>query len=40
MLSEKTALRQELGDFSSVVFLKGIVIGLEESIGKKTLGLR
>jgi predicted hydrocarbon binding protein len=28
-----------LGDFSSVVFLKGIVIGLEESIGEKTVGI-
>lgn len=28
-----------MGDFSSVVFLKGIVIGLEESIGEKTVGI-
>ncbi len=39
MLEDQTVLRQELGDFSSVVFLKGIVIGLEESLGEKTAGI-
>ncbi|MEW6492218.1 MAG: hypothetical protein AB1589_06845 [Cyanobacteriota bacterium] len=39
MLENQTALRQELGDFSSVIFLKGIVIGLEESLGEKTAGI-
>lgn len=39
MLGEQACLRQELGDFSSVIFLKGIVMGLEESLGEKTAGI-
>ncbi|HAA32158.1 MAG TPA: hypothetical protein DCE56_36220 [Cyanobacteria bacterium UBA8553] len=39
MTMKNPVLRQELGDFSSVIFLKGIVIGLEESLGEKNAAI-
>ena len=39
MQVEQPVMRQELGDFSSVIFLKGIVVGLEESLGEKTAAI-
>ncbi len=39
MLIAQNALRQELGDFSSVVCLKAIVVGVEEALGVKTAAI-
>ncbi|NMG06121.1 hypothetical protein DP117_04260 [Brasilonema sp. UFV-L1] len=36
---EMGTLRPELGDFSSIIFLKAIIIGLEEALGHKTAGI-
>jgi len=35
MSMEQNKLRQELGDFSSIVCLKAIVVGVEEALGAK-----
>ncbi len=32
-------LRHELGDFGSIVFLKSIIVGMEEAIGEKTAAI-
>lgn len=32
-------LRPELGDFSSIIFLKAIIIGIEEALGDKTAAI-
>lgn len=32
-------LRPELGDFSSIIFLKAILVGIEETLGDKTAGI-
>lgn len=39
MTSEQTVLRPELGDFSSIIFLKAIIIGVEDAIGEKTAAI-
>lgn len=39
MSVESHLLRQELGDFSSIIFLKSIVTGIEEAIGEKTAAI-
>lgn len=39
MIAEQTLLRPELGDFSSIIFLKAIIIGVEDAIGDKTAGI-
>lgn len=39
MSVESHVLRQELGDFSSIVFLKAIITGIEEAIGEKTAAI-
>ncbi len=36
MFAEPHVLREELGDFGSIIFLKSIISGMEEAIGKKT----
>jgi predicted hydrocarbon binding protein len=36
---EMGRLRPELGDFSSIIFLKAILIGIEEALGDKTAGI-
>lgn len=36
MVVEPHVLRKELGDFGSIIFLKSIISGIEEAIGKKT----
>lgn len=39
MSVEPHILRNELGDFSSIVFLKAIITGMEEAIGEKTAAI-
>ncbi|HEY9636321.1 MAG TPA: hypothetical protein V6D14_23145 [Coleofasciculaceae cyanobacterium] len=39
MSVEQDSLRQELGDFSSVVCLKSIVVGVEEALGEKAAAI-
>lgn len=39
MSVEQQLLRKELGDFSSIVFLKAILSGMEEAIGEKTTAI-
>ncbi|MBE9128275.1 MULTISPECIES: hypothetical protein [unclassified Coleofasciculus] len=39
MSVEPRVLRQELGDFGSILFLKSILIGMEEAIGEKTAAI-
>ncbi|HBB36337.1 MAG TPA: hypothetical protein DDZ80_19510 [Cyanobacteria bacterium UBA8803] len=39
MSTEQNSLRQELGDFSSVVCLKAIVTGVEEALGEKAAAI-
>lgn len=39
MTVEQTLLRPELGDFSSIIFLKAIIIGVEDAIGDKTAAI-
>jgi hypothetical protein len=39
MIVEQTLLRPELGDFSSIIFLKAIIIGIEDAIGDKTAAI-
>lgn len=39
MSVEPSVLRQELGDFGSILFLKSILIGMEEAIGEKTAAI-
>lgn len=39
MSVEPHVLRQELGDFSSIVFLKAIITGIEDAIGEKTAAI-
>lgn len=39
MIVEQTLLRPELGDFSSIIFLKAIIIGVEDAIGDKTAAI-
>ena len=39
MLADQKTLRQELGDFSSVVCLKAIVTGAEEALGAKAAAI-
>jgi predicted hydrocarbon binding protein len=39
MSVELQILRQELGDFGSIVFLKSILTGIEEAIGEKTAAI-
>ena len=36
MVVEPHVLREELGDFGSILFLKSIISGMEDAIGKKT----
>lgn len=36
MVVEPHVLREELGDFGSIIFLKSIISGMEDAIGKKT----
>lgn len=36
MVVEPHILREELGDFGSIIFLKSIISGMEDAIGKKT----
>lgn len=36
---EPNVLRKELGDFSSIIFLKTILIGMEDAIGEKTAAI-
>ena len=36
---ESNSLRHELGDFSSIIFLKSIIVGMEEAIGEKTAAI-
>lgn len=39
MSVELQVLRQELGDFGSIIFLKSILTGIEETIGEKTAAI-
>jgi predicted hydrocarbon binding protein len=39
MLVTQKTLRPELGDFSSIVCLKAIVVGVEEALGEKTAAI-
>jgi predicted hydrocarbon binding protein len=39
MSVEPHVLREELGDFGSIVFLKSILTGIEEAIGEKTAAI-
>jgi len=39
MIVEQTLLRPELRDFSSIIFLKAIIIGIEDAIGDKTAAI-
>lgn len=39
MLVTQNPLRPELGDFSSIVCLKAIVVGVEEALGEKTAAI-
>jgi predicted hydrocarbon binding protein len=39
MSMTQDSLRQELGDFSSVVCLKAIVVGVEEALGEKAAAI-
>jgi predicted hydrocarbon binding protein len=39
VVQKQTLLRPELGDFSSIVFLKDIIIGIEDAIGDKTAAI-
>ncbi|MEO8892971.1 MAG: hypothetical protein ABI417_15895 [Coleofasciculaceae cyanobacterium] len=39
MTVEQTLLRPELGDFSSIICLKAIIIGAEDAIGDKTAAI-
>ncbi len=39
MLADQHTLRQELGDFSSIVCLKAIVSGAEEALGEKATAI-
>lgn len=39
MKVEQTMLRTELGDLSSIIFLKAIIIGVEDAIGDKTAAI-
>lgn len=39
MSVEPNILRQELGDFSSIIFLKAILTGMEETIGERTAAI-
>ncbi|MEQ8974887.1 MAG: hypothetical protein RIE73_31440 [Coleofasciculus sp. C1-SOL-03] len=39
MAIAKNELRQELGDFSSIVCLKAIVVGVEEALGEKAAAI-
>jgi predicted hydrocarbon binding protein len=39
MSVESHTLRHELGDFSSIIFLKAIIVGMEEAIGEKTTAI-
>ncbi len=39
MSVEEHLLRQELGDFGSIIFLKSIIAGMEEAIGEKTAAI-
>ncbi|MFP5270641.1 hypothetical protein [Coleofasciculus sp.] len=39
MAIEKNELRQELGDFSSIVCLKAIITGVEEALGDKATAI-
>ncbi|MGC1392746.1 MAG: hypothetical protein WA828_00600 [Coleofasciculaceae cyanobacterium] len=39
MKVEQTMLRPELGDLSSIIFLKAIIIGVEDAIGDKTAAI-
>jgi predicted hydrocarbon binding protein len=39
MSVEPHVLREELGDFGSIIFLKSIIAGMEEALGKKTAAI-
>ncbi len=39
MSVESHLLRKELGDFGSIIFLKSIIVGMEEAIGEKTAAI-
>lgn len=39
MTIEPNSLRQQLGDFSSIVCLKSIVVGVEEALGEKAAAI-
>lgn len=39
MSVEPHVLRQELGDFGSIIFLKSIISGMEDAIGEKTTAI-
>jgi predicted hydrocarbon binding protein len=39
MSVEENSLRQELGNFSSIVCLKAIVVGVEEALGEKAAAI-
>jgi predicted hydrocarbon binding protein len=39
MLVTENSLRPELGDFSSIVCFKAIVVGVEEALGEKTAAI-
>ncbi|MCA1993264.1 MAG: hypothetical protein LDL41_14680 [Coleofasciculus sp. S288] len=39
MSVETHVLRKELGDFSSIIFLKSLISGIEEAIGEKTAAI-
>ncbi|MBD0345161.1 MAG: hypothetical protein ICV63_10135 [Coleofasciculus sp. Co-bin14] len=39
MSVETHMLRQELGDFGSIIFLKSIISGMEEAIGERTAAI-
>ncbi|NMF65218.1 hypothetical protein DP113_10395 [Brasilonema octagenarum UFV-E1] len=39
MTQQMSRLRPELGDFSSIIFLKAILIGIEQALGDKTAAI-
>lgn len=39
MVATQNSLRQELGDFSSIVCFKAVVVGIEEALGEKAAAI-
>ncbi len=39
MSVEPHVLRQEIGDFGSIIFVKAILTGIEETIGERTAAI-